>query len=216
MNKNVLAFALAAALPVLGHAASAIDPCLGAHEQMGSSRKAVAEAQPAADLLIDTKVPTIEFEREWFRLQEPHIRQWFDANVAPSVRAVAGNVEIAFSLRFGAWKHEPAVRAEMSKQYRTVLKEFTRLTIDSEFASAQRKVNESCPMDFANQTLRVGIGAVALPVTVVKGNLEAARNENGFGAQVIRGLTGISVTDIVKHGLRGGSNSMVNCFFGGC
>ncbi|MBC7602045.1 MAG: hypothetical protein H7255_05205 [Ramlibacter sp.] len=183
---------------------------------MGGMRNAAVAGQPALDLRISTEIPTDEFERQWFKTQEPHIRQWFDANEVPKVRAVAGSVEIAFAQRFEAWKQEPTVRAEMASQYRAILKEFTHTTIDSQLGSAQKKVNESCLMDFANETLRVGIGAVVLPVTVVKGNLEAARNESGFGAQVIRAVTGISVADIIKHGPLGGPNSVFRCPFGGC
>jgi hypothetical protein len=49
---------------------------------------------------------------------------------------------------------------------------------------------------------------------IVVGNIKAASRESGVGAQVIRGVTGISLDDIQKHGLWGGPNSIFRKPFG--
>jgi hypothetical protein len=49
---------------------------------------------------------------------------------------------------------------------------------------------------------------------IVVGNIKAASRESGVGAQVIRGVTGISWGDIQKHGLWGGPNSVFRKPFG--
>ncbi|MDN3277834.1 hypothetical protein QWJ07_26460 [Frankia sp. RB7] len=49
---------------------------------------------------------------------------------------------------------------------------------------------------------------------IVAGNIKAASRESGVGAQVIRGVTGISLGDIQKHGLWGGPNSFFRKPFG--
>ena len=49
---------------------------------------------------------------------------------------------------------------------------------------------------------------------IVVGNIRAASRESGVGAQVIRGVTGISLGDIQKHGLWGGPNSIFRKPFG--
>lgn len=216
MKKLVLALAAAAAFPVITHAAPAFDPCLNAHEKMGDMRRAVAAQQRMVDGQINTATPTAEFEAVWFKAQAPTARKWFDENEAPKVRAIGGNVDTAFALGFDQMKRDPKVRVVMTEQFRGYLRQEQRASSNSNLSSAQSEVSKSCPMDVASQALRVGIGAVVLPVTVVTGNLEAAKREGGVVAQALRATIGVSVADIEKHGIWGGSNSVFRCPFGGC
>lgn len=58
--------------------------------------------------------------------------------------------------------------------------------------------------------------ALALIVApAVIGNVKAAGNESGAGAQLLR-VFGPSVKDIEKYGVWGGPNSFFRCPFGGC
>lgn len=216
MKKPLLTLAIAALLPVLSQAAAAIDPCVNAHEKMGDLRRVVVTEQRVQDGANKAALPTAEFERVWFAAQEPKIRKWFDENEAAKVRAVSGNVDTAFAMSFTQWKQDAAVRAEMTRQYRVLRQQYLHSSNDAAVSSAQREVNDSCPMDVGSQALRVGLGTVLLPVTVISGNIDAARNESGVVAQVFRGAIGISFKDIEKHGPLGGPNSFFRCPFGGC
>lgn len=71
----------------------------------------------------------------------------------------------------------------------------------------KKKLDEACSPDVFSQLLRASIGNL---ITMVGDNWKAAKNEKGEIAMAIRGLTGISVTDILKHGLAGGENSELN------
>jgi hypothetical protein len=218
MKKTILAIAIAAssAFSVITHAAAAIDPCLSAHERMGDLRKAVAAEVRVEDRKNESAVPTAEFERVWFEAKRPAAREWFDTNEAPKVRAISGNVDAAFEISFANWKHDSKVRDAMTNQYRKMRQQYLHNTSDAAVSAAQSKVNDSCPMDVANQALRVGVGAALLPITLVAGNIDAARNESGAIAQALRGTIGISIKDIKKHGVLGGPNSVFHCPFGGC
>jgi len=48
----------------------------------------------------------------------------------------------------------------------------------------------------------------------VKANIEGSKRENGVVNKVIKGGTGVSVKDIKKHGVFGGSNSVFRKPFG--
>lgn len=217
MKKLLLALAAAAIFPAVSHAAPAFDPCLNAHEKVGDLRRAAVAQRPTVDAKINTATPNAEFESLWFKAQEPKARKWFDENEAPKVRAIGGNVDTAFALSFAQLKQEPTVRAVMTENFRALLRDQHRSSSNAALASLQSDVNKSCPMDVANQSLRVGIGVVLAPVTIVAGNFEAAKNESGALAQGLRVWTGISVGDIEKHGsIWGGSNSFFRCPFGGC
>ncbi len=216
MKKLLLALAAAAIFPSISHAAPAFDPCLNAHEKVGDLRRAVVAQRPTVDAKINTAIPNAEFESLWFKAQEPKARKWFDENEAPKVRAIGGNVDTAFALSFAQLKHDPTVRAVMTEQFRALLRDQHRSSSNAALGSLQSDVNKSCPMDVANQSLRIGIGVVLAPVTIVAGNFEAAKNESGALAQALRASTGISMRDIDKHGIWGGSNSFFRCPFGGC
>jgi hypothetical protein len=58
--------------------------------------------------------------------------------------------------------------------------------------------------------------AAVIAAPVVIRNVEAAGNESGALAQALRGVVGVSVRDIEKHGIWGGPNSIFRCPFGGC
>ena len=53
-----------------------------------------------------------------------------------------------------------------------------------------------------------------VPVNIVDGNIKAAARESGEVAKVLRGVTGISVRDIERHGIFGGPNSVFRKPFG--
>jgi hypothetical protein len=60
----------------------------------------------------------------------------------------------------------------------------------------------------------LAIAVIVAPVVV--GNVQAAGNESGVGAQVLRATLGISVRDMEKYGFWGGPNSFFRCPLGGC
>ena len=55
---------------------------------------------------------------------------------------------------------------------------------------------------------------ISVPVKIFDGNIKAAAGEGGELAKVLRGVTGISIRDIEKHGVFGGSNSVMRKPFG--
>ena len=55
---------------------------------------------------------------------------------------------------------------------------------------------------------------VLIPVNIVDGNIKAASRESGELAKVLRGVSGISVRDIERHGIFGGPNSIFRKPFG--
>jgi hypothetical protein len=218
--KRLVPIALAAIFSGFAHAGPAIDPCVNAHENMGELRKSVASEHRKHDALIAQATPTPQFEESWFNVQKASYREWFDANLAPAVRKGKGNVETAFKKSFADWQKQTEVRAAMTAQYRQIAHEILVAPVhekdNASVRKAQQGVNSSCTMDFGNQALRVTLGAVVFPVTVISGNIDAAKREEGFGAQIVRGVTGISLTDIRKYGPLGGPNSFFHCPFGGC
>jgi hypothetical protein len=52
------------------------------------------------------------------------------------------------------------------------------------------------------------------PVHIVDGNIKGANRESGELAKVLRGVTGISILDIDRHGIFGGPNSIFRKPFG--
>lgn len=55
---------------------------------------------------------------------------------------------------------------------------------------------------------------LAAPVKIVDGNIKGAEHESGEGAKLLRGVLGISVKDIERYGIWGGSNSVFRKPFG--
>lgn len=55
---------------------------------------------------------------------------------------------------------------------------------------------------------------VRIPVGIVDGNVKGATRESGELAKVLRGTIGISIRDIERHGVFGGSNSVFRKPFG--
>jgi len=82
-----------------------------------------------------------------------------------------------------------------------------RKELDVEIQNKQKELDEACSPDVFNQTMRATIGRV---VMIVDGNFEAAKDEKGEIAKLVRGIIGISITDIFKYGLAGGENSEIN------
>jgi hypothetical protein len=52
------------------------------------------------------------------------------------------------------------------------------------------------------------------PGNIIVGNIEAARQESGELAKVLRTISGISIRDIERHGIFGGPNSILRKPFG--
>ncbi|KQV27885.1 hypothetical protein ASC97_05850 [Rhizobium sp. Root1203] len=79
-------------------------------------------------------------------------------------------------------------------------------TIDGQKA----KLDAACSPDVFNQYFRATVGNLML---IYKGNEQAAANEKGDVAAAIRLMSGISITDILEHGLLGGENSEIRKMF---
>lgn len=60
----------------------------------------------------------------------------------------------------------------------------------------------------------LAIAVIVAPVVI--GNVHAAGNESGVGAQALRATFGISARDMDKYGFWGGPNSFFRCPLGGC
>lgn len=78
--------------------------------------------------------------------------------------------------------------------------------IDKTINDQKQKLDKQCSPAVFDQVLR---GTVGNLVMIVDGNFKAAKNEKGEIAKYTRALSGISITDIMKYGLRGGENSEV-------
>ena len=176
---------------------------MNAWEKFGDMPKTFASQVQTQRAAIDQAVPPPEFEKLWFAAQEPYARKYFDANLAPAIRAGKGDVNAAFAATFANWRKDAKVQAEMTAQFRTALRALHDEGVAKGNASStagQQDMHASCPMDAGNQVVRVAIGAVTFPLTVISGNIDGARRESGVAAQALR-LLGPSVRDIQEHGI---------------
>ncbi len=76
--------------------------------------------------------------------------------------------------------------------------------IKKNIAESKKKIDENCKPDVVSQIFRGTIGRVLL---TYEGNKQASKDEKGDLARLTRQFTGISLTDIMKHGIGGGPNS---------
>lgn len=210
MRRLLIAAAVASLLPALAHAGSGIDPCVNAWEKFGDMRKTFASQVQTQRAAIDQAVPPPLFEKLWFAAQEPYARKYFDTNLAPTIRAGKGDVNAAIVAIFANWRKDAKVRAEMTAQFRTALRTLHDegvATGNASLTAVQQDMHASCPMDAGNQAVRVVIGAVTLPVTVISGNIDGVKRERGVAAQALR-LLGPSARNIQQHGIFGGECSI--------
>lgn len=77
-------------------------------------------------------------------------------------------------------------------------------TIKKNIAEGKQKIDENCKPDVVSQIFRGTIGRVLL---TYEGNKQASKDEKGDIARLTRQFTGISLTDIMKHGIGGGPGS---------
>lgn len=79
-----------------------------------------------------------------------------------------------------------------------------RSELDRKIAEQRSVLDENCKPDVFSQVVRATIGRMML---VVGNNFDAAKNERGEIAKLVRATSGISLDDIGRHGLLGGENS---------
>lgn len=77
-------------------------------------------------------------------------------------------------------------------------------TVNAKVAEGKKELDGACKSDVVSQLFRVSLGNL---IKTVGGNFEAVKNESGFGAQIVRATTGVSITDIVKYGIVGSDSS---------
>lgn len=82
-----------------------------------------------------------------------------------------------------------------------------RKSLDKAIEDQKAKLDGSCEPDVFNQVIRASFGRAIL---IVKGNFDAAKNESGEIAKLVRATSGVSLTDIEKYGIQGGPNSEFN------
>jgi len=71
----------------------------------------------------------------------------------------------------------------------------------------QAEMDKECKPDLVSQTIRATSGNTTI---ILKADADAAKNENGDFAKAVRSISGISLADIEKYGIRGGENSAFN------
>lgn len=76
--------------------------------------------------------------------------------------------------------------------------------LEKKIAEQKGELDSSCKKDVFNQVFRATIGNAML---MLSQNFEAAKAEKGEIAKAVRAISGISITDISKHGILGGENS---------
>lgn len=81
--------------------------------------------------------------------------------------------------------------------------------VNNDINANKEKLNGACSSSEFSKFMRVTLGNAMI---MVNGNFAAAKKEDGEIAKAVRAFTGISVTDILKNGVQGGSNSEVSKF----
>ena len=193
------------------------DPCVAVIDSYHDGRDA-AMAELAQDATaVSTAQPTPEYRAAWLDATKTRLRSDFDANEAPGLRAMGvPDMNKAYDVWFQQKVDEagPAaidklvsanLRGELNDLYQA-----HRAAQLGQLSQDKKEVDRACKSGFGDQALRVTLNAALAPVRIVGGNLEGAKREPTVIGKAVRVTTGISLTDIGKHGLLGGHNSEAN------
>ncbi len=159
--------------------------------------------------------PTDAYRKAWWDLKLPMIRK---VVIQQNIDAISKG---EFDTDKGVEKFLSDHKGDIEKTIRMHYQQ----GIDTDLADASQVLNddnqqmkgdldENCPNDVGNQTIRATVNVITAPVNIIKGNLEDAKRESGELDKVIRGTIGISVKDIKKNGIFGGKNSIFRKPFG--
>lgn len=199
------------------------DPCKGAQKEFGSTAEAL---KTRADAVIS----------EWDARQEPpgEIRglyveairkaafQAWSTNdqVKPLIATLKQSdpkfdeaayfYEKVYPAALTNEQESEMVRALFKADYQSSLRpKFLedRKSLDKKIDEQKQELDSSCKPDVFNQVIRATFGRAILIVT---GNFDAAKNESGEIAKLVRATSGISLTDIEKYGIQGGPNSEIS------
>ena len=232
MKKFLLATAATLSLGLSAQNALAdnyFDPCLSMRSDFHAERNMVLAAYNTDVANVDTMALTPEYREVWINAKKADLRPHFDQHVAPTLKdAGQTDMEAAFT----AWSDKKITEAGgdslITAHFRQELKAYLleeRSATEANYSAQKRDLDASCKMDVGNQALRVaskliveGITSpIAAPVAVINSidrNIQGAARESGEIDKVLKGTTGISIKDIKKNGIFGGSNSVFRKPFG--
>lgn len=128
-------------------------------------------------------------------------KTFFLEKIYPQV--VTAEIEADFIRQFFAADYQKNLRPKLISQ---------REDIERQIASGKEKLDESCKSDVVSQVLRVTLGNA---ISLIGGRLEGAAAQSGELSKVFYLTSGISLDDMVKYGIQGGPNSVVNQVLGG-
>jgi hypothetical protein len=196
-----------------------VDPCIHVRQEFDHAKSATHGNLQAAltQAGVVTEVPP-EVKDQWWADLRVKAWEYFDSKVAPQMKTdgvepTQEAFELWLKTDIAAAGGKEKFNAILLDKYRTSLSEAIqakRTEVNKQVAEQQSDLDSKCKMDVGNQALRVTLSAVTLPIAIVNRNLEGAKQESGFGNQVIHATTGISIPDILKYGPAGGPNSVVN------
>jgi hypothetical protein len=193
-----------------------LDPCIAAGEAVSQNRSQVLSDMQASIQQAGTQEPTPEFAKLWWKEVRKNLRVYYNANVAPQLPKglSAEQKDRAFKMWLDYAVKEQGGWPALNKLIKT---EWARLR-DAEISQARtqiegaldaqdRELRSHCSADFGNQFLRGSMTVITAPFAAAARNVEIAKRENTLVGQILAVPTGISVTDIGKHGALGGDGS---------
>ncbi|WP_299969170.1 hypothetical protein [uncultured Roseobacter sp.] len=203
-----------------------LDPCKKQEAKFANTRDAVKERQDSASTRLagwrsDPSTLPAEIEEQYRAAVRAYIFSvWSNSPTGTGVLASWGEIsgEEAYTKFFDniypTLITDDDERKTAHALFQRDYDERIRPDFDKEIAEqnvrleeAGEKVGEACSPDVFSTIVRSTIGRA---VMIVGNNFEAAKDEKGDLAAVVRAVSGISVTDILKYGIAGGENSEFN------
>jgi hypothetical protein len=192
-----------------------VDPCLKAqHAFDAQEREAMTHLDAAIAIANQVTVVPAEVASKWWSEVRVRMHDNFDQHIAPVLRSRGVEpTESHFTYWFdseiehggGKKKLDGILLAQYKASFLKALN-----SKKAQWASERSDLDHKCPMDAGNQAIRIAVTAATSPITIISNNLEGAKHEPGVIDQVVHATTGISIPDMIQHGVWGGDGSVAN------
>jgi hypothetical protein len=210
-------------LSVSAHAQGVLDfadPCKDAEKQFSSTSSAL---RGRADAIIaewdKMKEPPSDIRDLYVRaVKEAIYNAWLKSpEVGPLVDAVKKTkpdfdsqvffFETIYPNAVSPEKEKEIVNEAFQQDYKSHLRPnfvADRQKLEDRINEQKRSLDENCKPDEFNRVIRSTFGRA---IMIINANTEAAKNERGEIAKLVRLTSGISISDIQQRGWEGGENS---------
>lgn len=226
LNRTAIFAAMVIAQPGLSFAQGALDDldyCNSFKDKYATASEAVEADVAAAQQRMEgykkdpSTLPPDVLDQYRAAVRTAAFKQWSES--ATSIELIKLKVAADSAFDASAFFSDSIYKTEVSAEQETKLAymvfdiDYERLKkkvdedvskVRSNLAESKASLDANCKQDVVSQIFRGTIGRALLTLA---GNKEAAKNEKGDIAAFVRLTTGISITDILKNGLRGGENS---------